>query len=80
MDRATVGWEGHGRVGGRRLSRAATLARLAWSPPTASSNRACGSPAPGSPTPFTGGIRRHPRHGRFGRGATMVPLRLTRPS
>src|SRR5260370_14797554 len=26
-------------------------------PPPATSNRACGSPAPGSPTPFTGGMR-----------------------
>ena len=33
------------------------LARLAWSPPAATSIRACGSPAHGSPTFFTVGIR-----------------------
>jgi hypothetical protein len=45
---------GRGRVGGRRLDRAAVLARLVWFPPAATSNRACGSPAHGSPTSFTG--------------------------
>jgi hypothetical protein len=34
---------------------AARPSRLAWSPPAATSNRACGSPAHGSPTFFTGG-------------------------
>jgi hypothetical protein len=67
------------RVGGRRLGRAAVLARLVWFPPTATSNRACGSPAHGSPTFFTAGIRLHPRHARRGRGATMVPLRSISP-
>ena len=43
------------------------------------SNRACGSPAHGSPTFFTVGIQRPGRHGRLGRGATMVPLRLISP-
>jgi hypothetical protein len=33
------------------------LARLVWFPPAAASNRACGSPAHGSPTFFTVGIR-----------------------
>ena len=33
------------------------LARLVWFPPAATSNRACGSPAHGSPTFFTAGIR-----------------------
>jgi hypothetical protein len=33
------------------------LARLAWFPPAATSNRACDSPAHGSPTFFTAGIR-----------------------
>ncbi len=33
------------------------MARLVWSPPAATSNRACGSPAHGSPTFFTAGIR-----------------------
>jgi hypothetical protein len=32
------------------------LARLVGSPPAATSNRACGSPAHGSPTFFTAGI------------------------
>ena len=31
--------------------------RLVWLPPAATSNRACGSPAHGSPTFFTAGIR-----------------------
>ena len=55
------------------------LARLVWFPPAATSNRACGSPAHGSPTFFTVGIRFHPRHARCGRGATMVPLRSISP-
>jgi hypothetical protein len=42
-----------GRVGGRRLGR--TAVRLAWFPPAAASNRACGSLAHGSLTFFTGG-------------------------
>ena len=40
------------------------LARLAWFPPAATSNRACGSPAHGSPTFFTVGIQRPWRHDR----------------
>jgi hypothetical protein len=32
------------------------LARLAWFPPAATSNRACDFPAHGSPTFFTAGI------------------------
>ena len=55
------------------------LARLAWFPPAATSNRACGSPAHGSPTFFTAGIQRPLRHGRLGRGATMVPARSISP-
>jgi hypothetical protein len=55
------------------------LARLVWFPPAATSNRACGSPAHGSPTFFTAGIQRPRRHGRLGRGATMVPPRLISP-
>src|SRR5512144_2472796 len=43
-------------------------------------HRACGSLAHGSPTFFTVGIQRPGRHGRLGRGATMVPLRLISPS
>ena len=56
------------------------LARLARFPPAATSNRACGSPAHGSPTFFTAGIQRPGRHGRLGRGATMVLSRLINPS
>lgn len=48
------------RVDGRRLGRAAVSARLAWFPPAATSNRACDSPAHGSPTFFTVGIRLPP--------------------
>ena len=55
------------------------LARLAWFPPAATSNRACGSPAHGSLTFFTAGIQRPVRHGRLGRGATMVPPRSISP-
>ena len=36
-------------------------------------------PAHGSPTFFTAGIRLPRRHGRFGRGATIVPSRLISP-
>jgi hypothetical protein len=70
-------WE-VGRVGGRRLAlaRRGRLSLVSSRPP---SNRACGSPAHGSPTFFTVGIQRPGRHGRLGRGATMIPLRLTRP-
>jgi hypothetical protein len=46
------------RVGGRR--RGLRRCRLAWFPPAATSNRACGSPAHGSPTFFTIGIRSAP--------------------
>jgi glutamate/tyrosine decarboxylase-like PLP-dependent enzyme len=48
-----------GRVGGRRLTPCGRgrLALVSSRPP---SNRACGSPAPGSPTSFTGGIRPFP--------------------
>ena len=56
------------------------LARLAWFPPAATSNRACDFPAHGSPTFFTAGIQRPRRHGRLARGATMVPSRLISPS
>jgi hypothetical protein len=45
------------RVGGRRLAVRHVLARLAWFPPAATSNRACGFPAHGSPTFFTVSIR-----------------------
>ena len=55
------------------------LARLAWFPPAATSNRACGSLAHGSPTFFTAGIQRPVRHDLLGRGATMVPPRLISP-
>jgi hypothetical protein len=58
---------------------AARRSRLAWFPPAATSNRACGSPAHGSPTFFTAGIQRPGRRDRVGRGATIVPLRLIRP-
>jgi hypothetical protein len=68
-----------GRVGERRPAARHVLARLAWFPPAATSNRACGSPAHGSPTFFTAGIQRPRRHGRLGRGATMVPPRLISP-
>jgi hypothetical protein len=67
------------RVGERRPAARHVLARLAWFPPAATSNRACGSPAHGSPTFFTAGIQRPRRHGRLGRGATMVPPRLISP-
>jgi hypothetical protein len=43
------------------------------------SNRACGSPAHGLPTPFTAGIQ-PPRQARKGLGATTIPTRLTNPS
>ena len=56
------------------------MARLAWFPPAATSNRACDFPAHGSPTFFTAGIQRPRRHGRLARGATMVPSRLISPS
>jgi integrase len=56
------------------------LARLAWFPPAATSNRACDFPAHGSPTFFTAGIQRPRRHGRLARGATMVPSRLISPN
>jgi hypothetical protein len=55
------------------------LARLVWFPPAATSNRACGSLAHGSPTSFTVGIQLPRRHGRFGRGAAIVPLRVISP-
>jgi hypothetical protein len=55
------------------------LARLAWFPPAATSNRACGSLAHGSPTFFTAGIQRPVRHDLLGRGATMAPPRLISP-
>ncbi len=55
------------------------LARLVWFPPAATSNRACGSPAHGSPTFFTAGIQLPRRHGLYGRGATTIPLRLISP-
>ncbi len=42
------------------------LARLVWFPPAATSNRACGSPAHGSPTFFTAGIRLSPSPGPVG--------------
>jgi hypothetical protein len=41
------------------------------------SNRACGSPAHGLPTFFTGGIQRF--QARKGLGGTMIPSRLIRP-
>src|SRR5215212_11600328 len=68
---------GRGRVGGRRLGRGVADWSGFLPPPT--SNRACGSPAHGSPTFFAGGIQRPGRHGLLGRGATMVPLRLISP-
>src|SRR5206468_8780179 len=42
-------------------------------------HRACGSLAHGSPTFFTVGIQLPRRHGRLGRGAMMVPLRMISP-
>ena len=45
------------RVDGRRLGRAAIEPDWRRFPPAATSNRACGSPAHGSPTFFTAGIR-----------------------
>ena len=42
-------------------------------PAPAASNRACGSPAHGSPTPFTAGIRPFPPGSRKGLGATTIP-------
>ena len=60
-------------------------ARTAWPterqfPPAATSNRACGSPAHGSPTFFTAGIRR-PRCARPGRdrGATTSSIEADQP-
>ena len=47
---------GRGRVGGRRLGRAASPTGLVS--PAATSNRACGSLAHGSQTFFTVGIQR----------------------
>ncbi len=55
------------------------LARLAWFPPAATSIRACGSPAHGSPTFFTAGIQLPRRRDRWGRGAMTIPLRLISP-
>jgi hypothetical protein len=43
-----------GRVGGRRLGAARPWPTGPGLPPAAASNRACGSPAHGSPTSFTG--------------------------
>jgi hypothetical protein len=68
------GWSGRREAPG--VARRGRLSPVSSRPP---SNRACGSPAHGSPTFFTAGIQRPVRHGRFGRGATMVPLRLIRP-
>ena len=48
---------GHGRLVGSGAG-AVTLMRSVSSPRP--SNRACGSPAHGSPTPFTGGVRPEP--------------------
>ncbi len=82
VDRNTItGTPQGGLVGSARGAWAArhVLARLAWFPPAATSNRACGSPAHGSPTFFTAGIQRPLRHGRLGRGATMVPARSISP-
>src|SRR3954463_5939782 len=64
------------KVGSARGAWAARRSRLAWFPPAATSNRACGSLAHGSPTLFTVGIQLARLHDRFGRGAMMVPLRL----
>jgi hypothetical protein len=44
-------------VGSARGAWTARHGRLVWFPPAATSNRACGSPAHGSPTFFTAGIR-----------------------
>ena len=78
---AVINWVrslgGRGRVGGRRLAHGVADWPGFLPPPT--SNRACDFPAHGSPTFFTGGIQRPGRHGRLGRGATMVPLRLISP-
>ncbi len=69
-----------GRVGERRPAARHVLARLAWFPPAATSIRACGSPAHGSPTFFTVGIQRRPvRLGREGRGAMTVPVSVISP-
>jgi hypothetical protein len=50
-------WARGGSTGG---AWAARRGRLVWFPPAATSNRACGSPAHGSPTFFTAGIRLSP--------------------
>jgi hypothetical protein len=57
---------GVGVVGSARGAWAArlVLARLAWFPLAATSIRACGSPAHGSPTFFTAGFQRPWRHGQ----------------
>jgi hypothetical protein len=47
-------WAHVGSTGGAWTAR---HGRLVWFPPAATSNRACGSPAHGSPTFFTAGIR-----------------------
>ena len=49
----------HGRVGGRRLVPRGNADRFRV-PPAATSIRACGSPAHGSPTSFTAGLRLGP--------------------
>src|SRR3954467_2315130 len=68
------GWSGRREAPG--VARRGRLSLVSSRPP---SNRACGSPAHGSPTFFTAGIQRPVRHRRLGRGAAMVPLRLTSP-
>ena len=68
------GWSGRREAPG--VARHCRLSLVSSRPP---SNRACGSPAHGSPTFFTVGIQRPGRQGRLGRGATMVPLRLISP-
>lgn len=56
-----------GSTGGAWTARL-VLARLVWFPPAATSNRGCGSPAHGSPTFFTGGIRLSPSPRPIGAG------------
>src|SRR3954454_6541831 len=54
-DGRAEGLHSAGSPGGRALSRAHD--QVPTPPAPATSNRACGSPAHGSPTPFTAGIR-----------------------
>ena len=52
----------HRRVGGRHHGPSGRTASGTAPPPAAASNRACGSPAHGSPTSFTAGKRKRRSH------------------